>query len=244
MAGRLVISFALLAALAAPAPGALHEVTTRGYVTYAFLQDVEIGAPFTVRFVVDSQDLEPDPTYGLYQTGPATVTFPSFGLVSSGEPSFTLNLGEGTSPDRAMYTAFGIFLTNLAFDFPPATFTSDDFPLRLPLSSALRARLQVTAGTQFAYLGNVTSYETALIPELAAAPMTAALALLALLRSRKCGRLDVNARCVTLPQRHANDHAGQPRERQRRPRRMAERDEHQRQPHEPAEPCRDQPPYF
>jgi hypothetical protein len=50
-----------------PGRAAVYEFTVKGQVIGAGWPNVNVGDPFVIRYAVDSQDLEPSPTIGLYR---------------------------------------------------------------------------------------------------------------------------------------------------------------------------------
>jgi hypothetical protein len=170
MVVRLVNAFAAaLLCATASAQAALYEVTVEGNVTFALFLDVNVGDPFTVKYVVDSTDLVPEPNGGRYAASGAIVNFPGRTLmIGNTESHFGVHLGGGTATDLAHYytiqedTLLGVRIT---YQFPPNTFESDALPLSLPLSIATLKRFHLFQGLWDMYRGEVTSYTAVEVPE-------------------------------------------------------------------------------
>ena len=172
----------------ASARGAFYEFTLTGTVTAAPSGDVHIGDPFTVRYVVDSVDLDASVGGGLYAAGNATVTFPSGTLTTGGNPFFGVAQNGGTSVDLLQYLAHDdvSWGANITFSFPAATLTIDALPLTLPLSDANFAHLHIFWAFVLhdTYQGTVSSYASIEVPE----PSCAALALIQALTMTRATR--------------------------------------------------------
>ena len=166
----LIPTLLILLSACASARAALYEFTLGGRVTYALFGDVPIGSRVTIRYTVDSQDLEPDPTGGLYAASQATIKFPDFTITTNGMEGPSFGVGLGTSAQFVQYLTWrNGWGMSIPFAFPVGTLDTDALPLTLPLSEANVARFYVFPMLHDHYAGDITSYSAVEIPEPSAA---------------------------------------------------------------------------
>lgn len=168
MLARLLVTSVWVASLSACslANAALYEFTLTGEVTLANWPSVNVGDPFTLRYMADSQDRNPVITMGGYAATSAVVTLPNTTIRSLGQ--FTgvrvdLNITHGdvirySSTDESPYDFYA------RLEFPGGTLGSDALPLTLPLESAESTLFFVW---QFGpeVRGTITSYVAVEVPE-------------------------------------------------------------------------------
>jgi hypothetical protein len=153
------------------ARAALYEFTLAGEVTQASWSEVSIGDRFTIKYVADSTDRNPDPRSGGYRATAAVVALPKTTIHSLGP--FTgmrvdLNILDGqdlvsyNSEDDSLYTFY------VRLRFPGGMLLSDLLPLTLPMENAVSTSFYVW---QFGpeVRGTVTSYNAIEVPESASA---------------------------------------------------------------------------
>ena len=187
---RLVtLAAAALTALCGHAHAALFDFTLKGKVTYSQYSDIAVGDPFVVRYIADSTDLNLDPKLGRFATTAATFEFPNVTVAPEGQPlPLQVQLSGPEDSDSIIYVHFfpGNIYWSFSFGFPAQTFSSDALPLTLPLERATLARIQffVFAPT---LRGDITSYESAEIPEPVSLNLIALLVCALTARTRQYG---------------------------------------------------------
>ena len=175
---------------AVAARAALYEFTIEGVVTQTYHANVSLGNPFTMRYIADSQDLNPSPTSARYVTTLPTVTLPNATFVPSRLDNNNLYVVLDLTEDRVRHISgdgrsLGI---GLVFRFPPGTLFSDALPVLLPLSIATSAAIGIEdfASSELGdtvLLGDVMTYSS--VPEPGIASLLPLSAMLARRRARK-----------------------------------------------------------
>jgi hypothetical protein len=154
------------------ASAALYEFTLEGTVTFSRSgTNPSVGDPVTIRYVADSQDIEPSTIWGTYLSRDTTIVFPHGTLVGRGPADPVLvelelfdfvgyadDVDGPGLPNEIVY---------IDFRFPPGSLADDSLPLTLPLPSAITSRMQI-GGPNPRIFANITSYSSMLIPEPAA----------------------------------------------------------------------------
>jgi hypothetical protein len=130
----------LIGAVCIPARAALYEFTLKGEVTYSNgFYDVSVGDPFAIKYIADSQDLDPDPSLGSYACTRAIAVFPRATVVSAGVLlPLTVSLNTALGTDRLYFLqpgpSYGFW-----FDLqcPAGTLGSDELPRTFALTTGI-----------------------------------------------------------------------------------------------------------
>jgi hypothetical protein len=154
----------------------LYEFALEGKVSYSvFGVNPAVGEPCIIRFVADSQDVEPHPGHGTFQVTPPIVTFPDSNTLLNFEPSELTRLGvnnenmSGTGIDFLFYQNLGAlgvaFDLNVSLVFPDGVIQSDALPLTLPLALANSTNFRISSGLVDYARGRITGYSSVAVPE-------------------------------------------------------------------------------
>jgi hypothetical protein len=150
------------------ANAASYEFTITGEVTSSYYWiDVAAGDPFTIRYIADSADLDPSPSFGSYAATEAVVTFPTRSYTSQGafEPRAFVHLKRSDGTDQAGYGHPGL---NYGFGFgvvfPVGTLDTDALPVSVDVFGATSTTF-VIYHLGILVEGDVNSYTSVLIPE-------------------------------------------------------------------------------
>ena len=170
MTARILTAFVpiIVVSVSLPSRAALYQFTLAGVVSLSDYSNVSVGDPFTIRYLVDAQDMDPNPAHGSYAASNSTFAFPNWTLTTYGTIfplSVTLNSANGT--DRVSYLVIPLNgAYQIDFTFAAGTLGSDGLPLALPLSNATLARFLITDSLVGLHLGgNITSYNSSQVPE-------------------------------------------------------------------------------
>jgi hypothetical protein len=149
------------------ARAAPFQVALEGTVDFTLIPEVAVGDIARIRFTVDSEDLEPSPTFGKYlSSGTVTIDFPQTTLIAGELGYLQVKL---FFSDRISYLNTGQTLSfSMPLSFPDGTIPTDELPSAIPLSLATVNRFYVFPISNEIISGRITSYSAVPIPETSA----------------------------------------------------------------------------
>ena len=161
----LAISLTVVACPTARAHADFYEFSLQGEVTAASYPNVNVGDAFTIRYVADSQDLDPDPARGRYAATPLSVTFPNTLLRRFVPGTIYTALNNANGTDSVWHWSFfPQDALSIELTFPAKTLGSDALPLGLPLAQATTSRFELYFFGP-ALAGEIHSYQSVEVPE-------------------------------------------------------------------------------
>jgi hypothetical protein len=149
----------------ARAHGGFYEFRLRGEVIAASYPNVSVGDQFTIRYVADSQDLDPHPAQGRYVATPLSVTFPNALLRRFVPGTIYTAVDNANGTDTVWHWSFfPQDILSVDLTFPAGTLGSDALPLAVPLTQATTSRFELYLFGP-ALVGEIHSYQSVEIPE-------------------------------------------------------------------------------